>query len=87
MGLRWSVERTSSWLSNYGQLRRNTDRKTIHRLTQTVSHTVAVNFNGSSLCHFVLDTGDSARHTDIHRESSYVATDQQIGDSNSPERT
>ena len=32
MGLRWPVERTNSWLSNFGQLRRNTDRKTIHRL-------------------------------------------------------
>ena len=26
MGLRWPVERTNSWLSNYGQMRRNTDR-------------------------------------------------------------
>jgi len=34
MGLRWPVERTNSWLSNYGQLRRNTDRKTVHRLAQ-----------------------------------------------------
>ncbi len=34
LGLRWPVERTNSWLSNYGQLRRNTDRKTIHRLAQ-----------------------------------------------------
>jgi transposase len=34
MGLRWPVERTNSWLSNFGQLRRNTDRKTMHRLAQ-----------------------------------------------------
>lgn len=34
MGLRWPVERTNSWLSNFGQLRRNTDRKTIHRVAQ-----------------------------------------------------
>ena len=34
MGLRWPVERTNSWLSNFGQLRRNSDRKTIHRLAQ-----------------------------------------------------
>jgi transposase len=34
MGLRWPVERTNSWLSNYGQMRRNTDRKTAHRLAQ-----------------------------------------------------
>jgi transposase len=34
MGLRWPVERTNSWLSNYGQMRRNTDRKTHHRLAQ-----------------------------------------------------
>ena len=28
------VESTNSWLSNYGQLRRNTDRKTQHRHAQ-----------------------------------------------------
>ena len=34
LGLRWTVERTNSWLSNHGQLRRNTDRRTAHRLAQ-----------------------------------------------------
>ena len=34
MGMRWPVERTNSWLSNFGQLRRNTDRRTLHRLAQ-----------------------------------------------------
>lgn len=34
MGLRWPVERTNSWLSNFGQLRRNTDRKQPHRIAQ-----------------------------------------------------
>jgi transposase len=34
MGVRWPVERTNSWLSNFGQLRRNTDRRIIHRLAQ-----------------------------------------------------
>jgi transposase len=34
LGLRWPVERTNSWLSNFGQLRRNTDRRSIHRLAQ-----------------------------------------------------
>jgi transposase len=34
LGLRWPVERTNSWLSNFGQMRRNTDRKPAHRLTQ-----------------------------------------------------
>jgi transposase len=34
MGLRWPVERTNSWLSNFGQLRRNTDRFSVHRLAQ-----------------------------------------------------
>ena len=34
LGLRWPVERTNSWLSNYGQLRRNTDRFVVHRLAQ-----------------------------------------------------
>ena len=31
LGLRWPVERTNSWLSNFGQLRRNTDRFTAQR--------------------------------------------------------
>jgi transposase len=30
-GHRWVVERTHSWLTNYGQLRRNTDRRNEHR--------------------------------------------------------
>jgi len=34
LGLRWIVESTNSWLSNYGQLRRNTDRRTRHRHAQ-----------------------------------------------------
>jgi transposase len=34
MGRRWPVERTNSWLSNFGQLRRNTDKKTAHRLAE-----------------------------------------------------
>ena len=34
LGMRWPVERTNSWLSNFGQLRRNTDRSTHHRLAQ-----------------------------------------------------
>lgn len=34
LGRRWPVERTNSWLSNYGQLRRNTDRKHIDRHAQ-----------------------------------------------------
>ena len=32
MGLRWPLERTNSWLSNFGQMRRNTDRFIAHRL-------------------------------------------------------
>ena len=34
LALRWPVERTNSWFTNYGQLRRNTDRFTRHRLAQ-----------------------------------------------------
>lgn len=34
LGLRWPVERTNSWLSNFGQLRRNTDRYENQRLGQ-----------------------------------------------------
>jgi hypothetical protein len=32
--MRWPVERTNSWLSNFGQLRRNTDRRILQRLGQ-----------------------------------------------------
>jgi transposase len=31
LGLRWIVEALNSWWSNYGQLRRNTDRRITHR--------------------------------------------------------
>ena len=31
LGLRWIVEATNTWLSNYGQLRRSTDRRDRHR--------------------------------------------------------
>ena len=34
LGLRWTVERTNSWLSNHGQLQRNIDRCSVHRLAQ-----------------------------------------------------
>jgi hypothetical protein len=34
MGMRWPVERTNSWMSNFGQLRRNTDRFVHHRIDQ-----------------------------------------------------
>jgi len=34
LGMRWPVERTNSWLSNFGQLRRNTDRFIAQRLGQ-----------------------------------------------------
>ena len=34
LGPRWPVERTSSWFSNFGQLRRNTDRFSKQRLGQ-----------------------------------------------------
>jgi hypothetical protein len=34
LGKRWPVERTNSWLSNFGQLRRNTDRFIHQRLAQ-----------------------------------------------------
>jgi transposase len=34
LGQRWPVERTNSWFSNYGQLRRNTDRFAAHRLAE-----------------------------------------------------
>ena len=34
LGMRWTIERTNSWLSNFGQLRRNTDRRPQHRRAQ-----------------------------------------------------
>ena len=34
LGMRWPVERTNAWLANFGQLRRNTDRRIAHRQAQ-----------------------------------------------------
>ena len=34
LGMRWPVERTNSWFSNFGQLRRNTDHFEAQRLGQ-----------------------------------------------------
>jgi transposase len=34
LGLRWPIERTNSWLTNFGQLRRSTDRRPEHRMAQ-----------------------------------------------------
>jgi hypothetical protein len=34
MGMRLRVDYTNSWLSNFGQLHRNTDRRSVHRLAQ-----------------------------------------------------
>jgi transposase len=42
LGLRWRVEGTNSWLSNYGQLRRNTDRRDAHRHAQLCLVTVVL---------------------------------------------
>jgi transposase len=42
LGMRWPIERTNSWLSNFGQLRRNTDRRTAHRLAQLALAVVLV---------------------------------------------
>jgi hypothetical protein len=42
LGLRWRVEGTNSWLSNYGQLRRNTDRRHAHRHAQLCLVTVVL---------------------------------------------
>jgi len=40
-GKRWTVERTNSWISNYGQMRRNTDRRHEHRNAQ-LAFTIAI---------------------------------------------
>ena len=34
MGIRWPVERTNSWLSSFGALRRSNSRKVAHRLAE-----------------------------------------------------
>lgn len=34
LGQRWPVERTNSWMSNFGQLRRSTDRFLVQRLAE-----------------------------------------------------
>lgn len=50
LGLRWIVEAANSWLSNYGQLRRNTDRKISHRHA-AISLAVTVLIVGKLLTH------------------------------------
>jgi transposase len=42
LGMRWPVERTNSWLSNFGQLRRNTDRTLAQRLGQLAMAVVLI---------------------------------------------
>ena len=42
LGMRWAVERTNSWLSNFGQLRRSTDRNTKARLGQLALAVAAI---------------------------------------------
>jgi hypothetical protein len=39
--MRWPIERTNSRLANYGQLRRSTDLRIIHRRAQ-IALTIAV---------------------------------------------
>lgn len=34
LGMRWPIGRTNAWLSHFGQLRRSTERRVAHRLTQ-----------------------------------------------------
>lgn len=41
LGLRWPIERTNSWLTNFGQLRRNTDRQPYQRRAQ-LSFAIAI---------------------------------------------
>ena len=40
--MRWPVERTNSWLTNFGQLRRNTDRQPKQRLGQIALPTARI---------------------------------------------
>lgn len=42
LGRRWPVERSNSWLTNFGQLRRNTDRYIHQRLAQLALATVLI---------------------------------------------
>jgi len=42
LGLRWRVEGINSWLSNYGHLRRYTDRRHAHRHGQLCLVTVVL---------------------------------------------
>ena len=63
MGLRWPVERTNSWLSNFGALRRNTDRKIKHRLAQFALAVTFCSLPSSS-------TGGTAGHQDVSLSAS-----------------
>jgi hypothetical protein len=42
LGLRWVVEAINSWLSNCGQLRRNTDRRSIHHAALCLATTMLI---------------------------------------------
>ena len=45
LGLSWVVEGANSWLSNYGQLRRNADRRTKHRHAQLCPAALLITVN------------------------------------------
>ena len=62
LGLRWAVEAANSWLSNYGQLRRNTDRKNSHRHAALRLATTILRSPSSMV---TVSTGPVARSADL----------------------
>ena len=63
LGMRWTVERTNSWLSNYGQLRRNTDRP--HPTPTTITDELLAQISLA-----IAHTGaGAASSTDHHRQT------------------
>lgn len=75
LGLRWIIEALNSWWSNYGQLRRSTDRKTVHRLAAlSLATTIlmtcrlidAVGLRSCGLLHN-RSSPKRRRHADFHR--------------------
>jgi hypothetical protein len=69
LGMRWIVETTNTWWSNYGQLRRNTDRRARHRHAALCLATTILIIASSSPTE---TAGARSRHlsADVLREAS-----------------
>jgi hypothetical protein len=77
LGMRWPIERINSWLSNLGQLRRTTDRRTSDRLAQlalAVVFLITPNASTGALRRLV-----SGRACTAHRQAAQAASVPGLG--------